>query len=167
MLDLGERVPTLVAAGTITTVKNAPTPGRLVDLERELIALLATYQPHQAAIEKLFFAKNVTTAMAVSQARGVTLLCCARLKLEIFEYSPPQIKQAITGYGNAPKAQVTAMLPHHLGGAAVPTQNDAADAIAVALAHLAFGRSYLSSLSEFSDLRGSSRQQLNSLNELK
>ncbi len=147
VLEHGERTPRLIAAGTITTTKNTPTPGRLVVLEQELIALLATYQPDQAAIEKLFFAKNVTTAMVVSQARGVTLLCCARLKLDIFEYSPPQIKLAITGYGNAPKSQIAAMLPHHLGGAAIPTQNDAADAIAVALTHLTFASSLITQAS--------------------
>ncbi|MBI4023162.1 crossover junction endodeoxyribonuclease RuvC [Candidatus Berkelbacteria bacterium] len=140
VIELGPQHPWLIAAGTITTTKNAPTPGRLVVLEREVVKLIATYRPGQAAVEKLFFAKNVTTAMVVSQARGVTLLCCARAALEIFEYTPPQIKQAITGYGNAPKAQVIDMLSHHVQGASIPRQNDAADAVAVALTHAAWHR---------------------------
>ncbi|MBI4032785.1 crossover junction endodeoxyribonuclease RuvC [Candidatus Berkelbacteria bacterium] len=125
----------LHAAGIIQTTPNSPVPGRLEVLHRELLALLDRYQPHELAIEELFFAKNVSTGIQVSHARGVILLAAAHRSIPVFEYTPPQVKQAIVGYGNAKKAQVADMLAHHVTGAQVPRQNDAADAIAVAVTH--------------------------------
>lgn len=129
-------VSLLSAAGVVTTPPNTPVPERLVTLYAQIQKLIAWYQPSELAIEKLFFAKNVTTAMAVSQARGVVLLAGAQANLPIFEYTPSQVKMTITGYGKSSKQQVNAMLHHHIGGAAIPKQDDAADAIAIAVTHV-------------------------------
>lgn len=126
----------LVAAGTIETKPKSPTATRLVAIHDQLTALLDKFSPNQLAVEKLFFARNVTTAMAVSQARGIVLFGCASAGLSIYEYTPLQIKQAIVGYGRATKPQVNKMLSHHINGP-IPKQDDAADAIAVAITHLA------------------------------
>lgn len=135
----------LIAAGIIATTPNTLTHERLVTLYGQMQQLIQAYQPAEIAIEKLFFAKNVTTAMAVSQARGVMLLAGAQVRLPIFEYTPLQVKMTITGYGKATKQQVNAMLPHHIGGAAIPKQDDAADAVAIAITHVTsltdFGKS--------------------------
>lgn len=127
----------LEAAGIISTTPNTPAHERLVALYSQMGQLITQFQPAQLAIEKLFFAKNVTTAMVVSQARGVVLLAGAQAKLPVFEYTPMQVKMTVTGYGKATKQQVSAMLPHHIEGAAIPKQDDAADAIAIAVTHLA------------------------------
>jgi crossover junction endodeoxyribonuclease RuvC len=126
----------LSAAGVVTTTPNTPIHERLVVLYAQIQKLISAYQPSELAIEKLFFAKNVTTAMAVSQARGVVLLAGAQVGLPIFEYTPLQVKMTITGYGKASKQQVNAMLHHHIGGAVIPKQDDAADAIAIAVTHI-------------------------------
>lgn len=128
---------TLHAAGIIQTVPNSPVAGRLEVLHREMLALLDTYEPDELAVEELFFSKNVSTGIQVSHARGVILLAAAQRNVPIFEYTPPQVKLAIVGYGNAKKGQVADMLIHHVTGAAVPRQNDAADAIAIAVTHSA------------------------------
>ncbi|MEK7184054.1 MAG: crossover junction endodeoxyribonuclease RuvC [Patescibacteria group bacterium] len=127
----------LEAAGIISTTPNSVTHHRLVTIYSQMTQLIQRFQPTELAIEKLFFAKNVTTAMAVSQARGVVLLAGAQSQLPIFEYTPLQVKMTITGYGKATKQQVNAMLSHHIKGATIPKQDDAADAIAIAITHLA------------------------------
>ncbi len=132
-----ERQCHLEAAGTIETKPNSPQPERLVALYDQLTHLLDRYSPQELAIEKLFFAKNVTTAMSVSQARGTVLLACAQRSLGIYEYTPAQVKQAVVGYGNATKQQINVMLPHHVTGAPIPKQDDAADAVAVVVTHCA------------------------------
>lgn len=135
ILDVDGRKNHLVAAGTVCTEIRGNHGERLKRLYDELMVLLETYQPAELAIEKLFFSKNVTTAMSVSEARGVVLLACAHRALPVAEYTPPQVKQAITGSGAAKKGQVNAMLPHHVVGATIPKQDDAADAIAIAVTH--------------------------------
>lgn len=127
--------PTLAAAGIIKTNVNEVHALRLSRLRRECVALLSSYKPDAVSIEKLFFAKNITTAMKVSEARGVLLATMAEHTLSIYEYTPMQVKQAITGYGNATKRQVIDMLRHHLPGSVLPSQDDAADAVAIALTH--------------------------------
>jgi len=127
--------PVLHAAGIIKTNVNEVHAIRLTHLRRELLSLLSIYQPKAVSIEKLFFAKNITTAMKVSEARGVLLEATAEQGLTIFEYTPMQVKQAITGYGKASKRQVIDMLRHHLPGSVLHTQDDAADAVAIALTH--------------------------------
>lgn len=128
---------TLVAAGIITTAPNSPSPERLALLHESAAGLIRQYRPTELAIERLFFSRNVSTAMSVSEARGVLVLAAAQASLGVFEYTPPQVKLAVTGYGNAVKRQVISMLEHHLVGATVPRQDDAADAVAIALTHAA------------------------------
>jgi crossover junction endodeoxyribonuclease RuvC len=126
----------LVEYGAITTAARQPLPERLLALERDLSALIARHRPDVAAVEELFFSRNVTTALVVGQARGVTILAAARAGLPVHEYKPMEVKQAITGYGKAPKAQVQQMVRMLLGLAEIPRPDDASDAVAVALCHL-------------------------------
>jgi len=127
----------VVAAGygTVHTDGEQVAP-RLATLAGRLRQVLATHRPDALAIERLFFNANVRTAMTVGQASGVVLLLAAEHGLEVSAYTPPQVKQAVTGSGSAPKEQVGYMVKALLGLAAVPTPADTADALAVALCHL-------------------------------
>jgi crossover junction endodeoxyribonuclease RuvC len=127
----------VVAAGygTIHTDGEQVAP-RLATLAARLRQVLATHRPEALAIERLFFNANVRTAMTVGQASGVVLLLAAEHGLEVTAYTPPQVKQAVTGSGNAAKEQVGYMVKALLGLASVPTPADTADALAVALCHL-------------------------------
>ncbi len=127
---------TLVEYGTITTPAGEPLPQRLLTIDLELVALLQKYQPDVVAIEELFFCKNVTTALVVGQARGVAILNAARSGLPVHEYKPMAIKQAISGYGKASKAQVQEMVRLLLHLDEIPQPDDAADGVAVAICHL-------------------------------
>ncbi|MBI4185527.1 crossover junction endodeoxyribonuclease RuvC [Candidatus Berkelbacteria bacterium] len=140
ILDQDTGKPMLIAAGMVCTDQQLTHGLRLVQLRQHVIGLIEQYLPTELAIERLFFAKNITTAMTVSEARGIILCAAAEFGLSIAEYSPPQIKQAITGYGKATKRQLIDMLPHHLPGSTLPTQNDAADAIAISVTHFTFGK---------------------------
>lgn len=122
--------------GLITTVPTIPMPERLERLHRSLSEILALHHPDCGAVEKLFFQRNVSTAMSVGQARGVLLLALAQANVEVHEYTPREIKQAIVGYGNASKAQIQDMVRMLLGLKANPRPDDAADALAVAICHL-------------------------------
>ena len=122
--------------GVITTAPAIPMPQRLERLYRSLMEILALHRPQSGAVEKLFFQKNVSTAMSVGQARGVVVLALAQANLEVHEYTPREIKQAIVGYGNASKAQMQDMVRVLLGLKATPRPEDAADALAVAICHL-------------------------------
>lgn len=130
----------LVDAGIITTPAHTPTNERLEDIYDSLTAIIAETKPDKVAIEKLFFARNVTTAMSVAEARGVALLAAQKAKLPIEEYTPLQIKQSITGYGKADKKQVQEMVRIQLGLAKVPKPDDAADALAAAIMCAALNR---------------------------
>ncbi len=125
-----------VAYGAIRTAPGQPLPSRLLTIDRELATLIAAQRPDAVAVEELFFSRNVTTALAVGQARGVVLLGAARAGLPVYEYRPMEVKQAITGYGKAPKHQVQEMVRMLLELDHVPQPDDAADAIAVAICHL-------------------------------
>ncbi len=125
----------LVAYGAITTPADWQMPRRLRRLYDELTALIAQHQPTDAVVEKLFFSKNVRTALSVGQARGVALLAAAQANLAIHEYTPLQIKQAVVGYGRAEKAQIQQMVKLLLQLDFVPQPDDAADALAVAICH--------------------------------
>jgi len=127
----------VVAAGygTIHTDGEQVAP-RLAALAARLREVLAVHRPQTLALERLFFNANVRTAMTVGQASGVVLLLAAEHGLEVSTYTPPQVKQAVTGSGSAPKEQVGYMVKALLGLAAVPTPPDTADALAVALCHL-------------------------------
>ncbi|MFA5003662.1 MAG: crossover junction endodeoxyribonuclease RuvC [Candidatus Saccharimonadales bacterium] len=125
----------LVDAGVIRTPVKEDDAVRLQTIFDELTSIIVETKPTVMSVEKLFFARNVTTAMTVAQARGVVLLCGKQAGLDIFEYTPMQIKQAITGYGKADKKQMQEMVRVILGLSEVPKPDDAADAIAAALTH--------------------------------
>lgn len=127
---------TLVDYGTVKTPASMPMPQRLCQIFQQITALIDQHQPEAVAVEKVFFSKNVRTAMSVSQARGVILLAAALANRPVHGYTPLQIKQAISGYGSADKAQVQQMTALLLGLDAIPVPDDAADAIAVAVCHL-------------------------------
>ena len=122
--------------GVILTPTKQPMATRLLVLFDEMTQLLDTHQPDVAAVEKLFFARNITTAISVGQARGVAMLALAKAGLEVIEFSPPEIKQAVTGYGNAAKRQIQIMVQSLLNLDELPKPDDAADGLAVALCHL-------------------------------
>jgi crossover junction endodeoxyribonuclease RuvC len=126
---------TLVDAGVISTKKNQAIDERLEEIYRHLCDIVAENKPQVMAIEKLFFAQNNTTAMSVSEARGVAILAGKLGGLEIAEYTPLQIKQALTGYGRADKKQMQEMVRVILGLKEVPKPDDCADALAAAICH--------------------------------
>jgi crossover junction endodeoxyribonuclease RuvC len=124
-----------VAYGTIITPASMAVEKRLLSIFDELKKLILLYKPQSAAVEKLFFYQNVTTAMAVSQARGVVVLSIAQAGLPFGEYTPLEVKQAVTGYGKADKQQVQQMVKALLNLESIPKPDDAADALAVAICH--------------------------------
>jgi crossover junction endodeoxyribonuclease RuvC len=121
--------------GVIGTPKDGTRAERLVALADTLDSVIRRYGPRAVAVERLFFNRNVRTAMAVSEARGVALVCAARAGVPVFEYTPHQVKLAVTGYGRADKKQVQQMLALLLRLAEPIRQDDTADAVAVALCH--------------------------------
>ncbi len=139
-IEFGKKSPILVDAGVIrTTIGNTPS-SRLVELYDAMVELVAELKPDAASVEKLFFVQNITTGMDVSQARGVILLVLEQAGVPIAEYTPLQIKMAITGYGKAKKADVQEMVRLQLGLTEVPKPDDCADALAAALTHATAGR---------------------------
>jgi len=131
--------PRLVDAGIIRTTIGDSDASRLLELYQSMKELVGELKPDVASVEKLFFAQNVTTAMAVAQARGVILLALAEENIPIYEYTPLQIKMAMTGYGRATKAQMQEMVRVQLGLKNKPKPDDCADALACALTHVANG----------------------------
>lgn len=123
----------LIDAGVIKTPAHQADSLRLETIYNELHQIIQETSPKVMSVEKLFFAQNVTTAMSVSQARGVVLLCGQQHGLDLYEYTPMQIKMAVTGYGKADKKQVQEMVRVLLGLKAVPQPDDAADALAAAI----------------------------------
>lgn len=136
--DEGE--PVAVAYGVITTPPSQPMPNRLQHIFAEFNRLIAEYQPDEAAIEEMFFGKNVTAAITVAQGRGVTLLALANANLPIREYKPAEVKQTLTGSGNANKKQVQEMVKERLRLESLPKPDDAADALAIAITALQSSR---------------------------
>ena len=122
--------------GVLSTPKDATPSARLAMLYDQLQDLLKQHKPDTAAVEKLFFSRNVTTALAVGQARGVVLLSLQQAGIEVFEYTPNEVKQAVVGYGSAEKKQVQEMVRALLQLDAIPRPDDAADALAIAITHL-------------------------------
>jgi crossover junction endodeoxyribonuclease RuvC len=125
----------MVDAGVIRTKVHQPLDERLVEIYNSLCEIIAESKPKIMVIEKLFFAQNVTTAISVSHARGVAMLSGKLAGLEIAEYTPLQIKQALTGYGRADKKQMQEMVRVQLGLKTVPQPDDCADALAAAICH--------------------------------
>ena len=130
----------MVDAGVITTPAHTPLDERLEDIYDNLTEIIADTKPAIMSIEKLFFARNVTTAMSVSHARGVAMLAGRKAKLPIAEYTPMQIKQTVTGYGGADKKQVQEMVRLLLGLKEAPKPDDCADALAAAITYAMMSR---------------------------
>lgn len=135
IVDAEEGELRVVGYGVISTPSGEAAEIRLQSIFRQIGALIAQFKPERAAVEQLFFGRNITTAIAVGQARGVLLLALANAGIPVSEYSPPKIKEAITGYGKAEKAQIQLMVRHLLNLDETPQPDDAADALAVAITH--------------------------------
>ena len=133
----------LLQYGVITTPAGLPLSTRLHQISQDLSQLLQTFRPDEAAVEELFFSKNITTGIAVAHGRGVILLEVERAGVPVYEYTPMQVKQAVAGYGGADKRQVMLMTQRLLKMKAIPRPDDAADALAIAICH---GRSATSLL---------------------
>ena len=131
----GETEPQLVDVGVIETDARASMPQRLKILHAETARLIETFAPDVLAVEQLFFARNVTTALAVGQARGVVLLAAAQAGVEVAEYSPSEVKFAVVGYGKAEKHQIQEMVRVVLQLKTIPKPDDCADALAAAITH--------------------------------
>lgn len=128
--------PRLVACGCVNTSKFKSDAERLVEIGRDIGLLIKKYKPTEAAIEDLFFFKNLKTAITVAQARGVILYEIKKNSIPLFAYTPLQVKQALTGYGRAEKKQIQLMVKNILKLKSTPKPDDAADAVAVAICHL-------------------------------
>ncbi|GAA4705334.1 crossover junction endodeoxyribonuclease RuvC [Brevibacillus fulvus] len=124
--------------GSIQTEAGLPVPLRLKQIFEAMQEILATYQPEEMAVEKLFFNRNVTTAFTVGQARGVILLAAELAGVPVYEYTPLQVKQAVTGYGGADKKQIQEMIRLLLHLKEVPKPDDVADALGIAVTHAQF-----------------------------
>ena len=135
VIDVEKGKPTLVDAGVVRTPPHQPLDERLEEIYNCLCDIITETKPKIMVVEKLFFAQNVTTAISVSHARGVAMLAGKLAGLEIVEYTPLQIKQALTGYGRADKKQMQEMVKVILGLKTVPQPDDCADALAAALMH--------------------------------
>lgn len=137
VIEEREGSTSVLGYGVIATKpKDGSTARRLQIIYEGMDLLLAEYQPDAAAVEELFFGRNITTAVKVGQARGVLLLALANAGISVAEYSPPKIKEAVSGYGNASKQQVQYMVQNLLDLEELPKPDDAADGLAVALTHL-------------------------------
>ena len=130
----------MVTAGVITTPAHTPTDERLEEIFNSLTEIINETEPDVMSIEKLFFARNVTTAISVAEARGVAMLTGRRAGISIAEYTPLQIKQTLTGYGKADKKQIQEMVRLNLGLTEAPKPDDCADALAAAITHAVMSR---------------------------
>jgi crossover junction endodeoxyribonuclease RuvC len=119
--------------GCLETLPTMALPQRLLEIHRAITELILTHRPEHIGVERLFFNKNVMTAFAVGQARGVVLLAAAEHGIPVYEYGPHEVKMAVTGYGRAAKDQVQRMVQMVLGMPTLPRPDDAADALAVAI----------------------------------
>jgi len=135
VVEVANNKTKLVTAGVITTPAHTPLDERLEEIFDGLTEIIAETKPDAMSVEKLFFAKNVTTAMSVASARGVAILTGRKAGLPIAEYTPMQIKQSLTGYGKADKKQVQEMVRLQLNLKEIPKPDDAADALAAAITH--------------------------------
>ena len=149
MVDCAGSSFRMVDYGAITTPAGMPMEERLAIIYTQLTTAIEKYRPQAMSIEQLYFTNNVTTAIAVAQARGVILLCAQQQRLEIAEYTPLQVKQAVVGYGRAEKAQVMEMTRRILKLDKVPKPDDAADALALAICHSRAATSLLNTDREF------------------
>ena len=135
VIDVSREGTKAVDYGAIITPKEERLPERLLIIEKCMEEIIATYKPDEIAIEELFFFRNYTTIIPVAMARGVIVSTCYKHNKKIYEYTPLQIKQGLTGVGRAEKKQVQYMVKNVLGLDKVPTPDDVADALAVAICH--------------------------------
>lgn len=135
VIEVNKGQSKLITAGVITTPAHTPLEERLEEIFNGLNQIISETKPEVMSIEKLFFAQNITTAISVSHARGVAMLTGRLAKMEIYEYTPLQIKQTLTGYGRADKKQMQEAVRRELNLEAIPKPDDAADALATALTH--------------------------------
>lgn len=135
VIDIDGGKTTTLAYGHISTSKDLALPKRLAEISHDIADIIREYQPEEAAVEELFFSNNQKTAIAVAQARGCILLTLDNLCVSISGYTPLEVKQALTNYGKAEKAQVQLMVKSILKLKNVPKPDDAADALAIALCH--------------------------------
>lgn len=139
VIDFVRNKPKLVTAGVIKTPAHTPLDERLEEIFDGLSEIIAETKPEVMSIEKLFFARNVNTAMSVAHARGVAMLTARKAGLNLAEYTPMQIKQTLTGYGKADKKQMQEMVRLQLGLKEIPKPDDAADALGAAITHALHG----------------------------
>ena len=144
VLDSDRGVNHLVTCGVITTPAHTSLSSRLDRIYSDLEEIIRTFSPEVMSVEELFFNTNITTGISVAHGRGVVLLCAYRCGLQVFEYTPLQVKQSVVGYGRAEKKQVMEMVRRLLNLPSAPKPDDAADAVALALCH---ARSHTSLLS--------------------
>lgn len=135
VIEVINKKAVMIDAGVIKTPAHTPLDERLVDIYDSLVSIIKDTHPTVMCIEKLFFAKNVTTAMSVSHARGVAMLAGKKAGLIVAEYTPLQIKQTLTGYGRADKKQMQEMVRVHLNLTETPKPDDCADALATAITY--------------------------------
>jgi len=134
VIEVSGQTMRALAYGRVHNKPSLPHSGCLAEIQRQIDSLITEFEPDEAAIEGAFFAKNARTAMILGQARGAVLACCALRTLAVFEYSPRSVKQAVVGAGQATKEQVAKMVMRLLGLREQP-QEDAADALAIAITH--------------------------------
>ena len=138
LIEVGETAKAdakLLDYGVVTTPINSPLPGRLKELYESLREVFVQTKPDVVSVEKLFFSKNITTGIAVAEARGIVLLVAEQNQVPVFEYTPNEIKKTLTGYGSATKPQMQEMVKLHLGLKEKPKPDDAADALAAAITY--------------------------------
>ena len=136
LVDHSTDPPRILDCGIVETPRGVTAAERLVAIATALEHLIAEHRPQALAVERLYFNKNVRTAMAVAEARGVAMLCAARAGLTVAEYTPQEVKQSVTGTGGADKKQVQRMIGALLSLETAITQDNVADAVAIALTHI-------------------------------
>lgn len=135
VIDYDGKVPILLHSGSVQTSKNKKEPARLLEIWEDMNIIIDRYKPDVCAIEKLFFFKNQTTVMPVAHARGVILAALEKYSVPVFEYTPIEVKQVLTGYGRADKKEVEQMVKLSLGVDKLPKLDDTVDSIAIAICH--------------------------------
>ncbi len=135
LIDFCDSNTELIASGSIQTLKGVRESARLLEIYSDMSTVIETYKPDVCAIEKLFFFRNQTTVMPVAHARGVILTVLEKFNIPVFEYTPMEVKQVLTGYGRADKKEVEQMVKLALSGIELPKLDDTVDSIAIAICH--------------------------------
>lgn len=135
IVEFDGKTPVLAHSGSIQTSKNETESARLLEIWEDMNTIIEKYKPDCSAIEKLFFFRNQTTVMPVAHARGVILTALEKFKIPIYEYTPMEVKQVLTGYGRADKKEVEQMVKLSLGVESLPKLDDTVDSIAIAICH--------------------------------